>query len=247
MRDVKNILCLIICLLFLTVSMPSFAFIQNIEGLNFEITKIENFPLDKAIVKDYNLYELFIENNSTSTYSIPGYSIDFGVNYFNILELSAQLREKISKKLAILNIAAAAVFLPFGGFARNAGRTAASSFSSFRKRNLKIDDNKNLLSADKTYILYPGDRYALYFLVSKKQGQPKELRMVCKNEELNVNYVLINDKVLVDNIVLDVTGKFRKKYETKELPLSRDVGLEDENEFTDNLIADPDYLDLEYR
>lgn len=242
MSYLRKIIIFFILVGFLITYIPCYAIVDKIEGLEHIISKINNFPLDKKILKDYDLYELYIENRSSKTYSIPGYSINFGVDYFNVAELSAQLRSSLAKRLALFHLAAGAVFIPFGAIAGRAAHTAVNSVATFKKGKLKVSDNPHLLSPQKTYIIYPDEQLSLYFLVSKQAGSiPNTLKFICRDEEIDTNYVVINNNVEIRGISLKVEGKIRKRYEDSEFPLTRPKEPIEED---DDFITGTDHAEL---
>lgn len=167
---------------------------DRVEGLEYELSKLEDVPLDKAVVRNYFIYELDFENKSNKTFSIPGYSLDLGVDYSSLSEINSLNKDKSSKKLALLNIAAGAASIAFGGIAKTAANTAMRSVNSFKHRNNLTEDS--FLSGNKTYILYPNDGISIFFLLAKSSGQnPQSIRFVCHDEDLNLNYVVINNNL----------------------------------------------------
>ena len=235
----KITILVFILVVFVINTIPVYSYVSELEGLDIEISKINNFPLSKQIIKHYDLYELYIINRSNNTYSIPGYSFNFDVDHYDLQELTVQAKGTISKKFAILNIATTALFIPFGGFARSAGRSAVSSVSSFKKKGLNIYDTENLLMEDRIYMLYPNQSRVLYFLISKDSTLPRSVKFVCKNEGLNINHVVINNDITVENVVLEVSGKFKKHYETDSFPVMSRFLDGDIDEWQDEYYGDP--------
>lgn len=174
----------------------AFSSVENLEGLNYEVTKISNFPMDKNTTKKYDLYELYLENNSGKTFSIPGYSIDLGINYSAFAEVEASSKDKSTRKAAVLNLAAGAASFALGGIAKTAASTAARSIGNLgnNKKKANLEENVGFLSSNKTYILYPNDGLSLFFFVSKNLFQvPNTVRFVCRDEESNSVHIVIND------------------------------------------------------
>ena len=203
-------------------TLPVYSITQRVDDINFSITRIRNFPLNKEINKNYDLYELYLENKSDKTFSIPGYSIDFGVTYFNIVELSAQVRSIFSKKLTLIDFAAGAILLPFGNITGKAARTAINSVTNFKKRKLDLYDSENLLSKEKTYIFYPHEIKIFYFLISNENNLiPNKFRFICKNEETGQSFVVINNSISLKEISLSIEGKIKKKYEDVDFPVEK--------------------------
>jgi len=69
---------------FLLLQLPVFSSIEKVDGLEYDIRVIEDVPINRAIAKRFDLYEIYFENRTDKTFSVPGYSIDLGVNYSNI-------------------------------------------------------------------------------------------------------------------------------------------------------------------
>lgn len=246
MAYVKKIFLFLFCACIIVSNMPVSSSIDYIEGLSFTVTKMNNFPLDKKIVKDYDLYELYISNTSNTTYSIPGYSIDFGVDYVNILELSNSLKNSLSKRLAFLNLAAGALFLPFGSIARNAARTAVGSVTSLKRKANNVDDDSQLLSSKKTYVLYPNENIALYFLLSNQIGKPSKVRFICRDEELNLNHVLIDTSLDFKEVTIKNKKEVKKKYNEQGFQdsyfddeLNEQVEKDIDNDIQDDFLSEP--------
>ncbi|OGI20558.1 MAG: hypothetical protein A3B68_05810 [Candidatus Melainabacteria bacterium RIFCSPHIGHO2_02_FULL_34_12] len=173
----------------------SLAAYEKIEGLEYVLRKIENPPIDKDIARKFELYEFYLENRSNMTFSIPGYSIDLGLDYSSASEIKSLYKNKSSNKLAIFNIAAGAASIALGGIAKTAASTIRT-VGSMRKSSNTADDDANILSPNKIYILYPGEGLSLFLFVDKYLEQtPVTVRFVCHDEDLNSNYVLINNKV----------------------------------------------------
>ena len=196
----KNILksSLILILIIALLSLNVYAALEHIEGLEYGVRVIEDLPLEKNITKNYDLYELYFQNKTDKIFSIPGYSIDLGVDYSNFAEINSQYKDAPSKKLAILNIATGAASIALGGIARTAAN-AVKSVGNLRKKNLNLAGEDAFLSPYKTYIVYPGDAISVLFLVNKYlQQSPNTVRFVCHDEELNVNNIVINNKFKLD-------------------------------------------------
>lgn len=193
----KNILiALILCMSFFLQYTVALAVFEKIDGLEYGVRKIEDVPIQRVITRNYDLYELYFENKSDKTFSIPGYSIDLGVDYSNLAEINSLFSGKSQKKLAVFNIAAGAASIALGGLARTAANSAMRTIGSFRRKNSGFDDNSSYLSANKTYILYPGDGLSLFLFVNKSLVQiPNTIRFVCRQEDSNVNYVVINNSL----------------------------------------------------
>lgn len=173
---------------------PAKAVVEYVEGLDYGVNEIDSTAVNKFITKEYYLYELYFENYSDKTFSIPGYSVDLGVHYSNISEVNALFKHKSGKKLAFLDFAAGATAIALGGIARTASLTAVRSIGTFTKRR-GIGSNSSFLSYDKTYIIYPGDGISLFIFVKKDLAQiPNTVRFVCREEDNNKTYVVINDR-----------------------------------------------------
>lgn len=194
MNTLKNNLILIL----IAINMcPTFviAASERIDGLEYEVRKINEAPIDKPIAKRFDMYEVSFENKTDKTFSIPGYSIDLGVDYSTIDQIRALLSNKSSGKLAVFNIAAGAASIALGGIARTASSTIRS-IGGFKRKVSSLEDDRNILSHKKTYVLYPGDGISLFIFVDKSLSQiPNTMRFICHDEELNSNYVLINNKI----------------------------------------------------
>lgn len=185
---------LILSFTFFLQSLVVFASLEKIEGLEYDVRKIEEPPLGRIINKEYDLYELYFENRSDKTFSIPGYSIDLGVDYSTFSEIKALYKDKSNKKFAIFNIAAGAASIALGGIPKLAANTAASSVRTFNNRNTKLGNSSSFLSGNDTYILYPDDGLSLLLFVSKNLAQtPLAIRFVCRDEESNTNNIVINN------------------------------------------------------
>lgn len=199
MRHLKKILILILLTCFLFNN--SIAAIDHIDGLDYSIKKINDPPLQKNIAKKFDLYELYFENKSSKTFSVPGYSIDLGLEYASLNEIASSLNDKASKKLAVFNIAAGAASIALGGIAKTAANTAMRSVGAFNKRGLGLNDDENVLSPSKIYIFYPGESRSLFLFVDKYLNQkPAFLKFVCRSEEENASYVVINDHLKLEEL-----------------------------------------------
>ena len=173
----------------------AYAFLEKVDGLEYVVRKIEDPPIDHFVSKRFDLYELYFEIRSDKTFSIPGYSINLGVNYSGPSEIAALTKDKSSKKLAAFTIAAGAASIALGGIAKSAANTAIR-FNSARKSNTNLNDEKSFLSGNKTYIIYPNDNLSLFFLLDKFTNQaPTSIRYICRDEVQNINYVVINENL----------------------------------------------------
>lgn len=182
-------------------------FQDHIDGLEYDIRKIEDLPIDRSISKRYDLYELYFENRSDKTFSLPGYSLDLGVNYTTLQEINSMFKDKSSKKLTVLSLAASTASIALGGIAKSAATTAARSVGSLRNRNNKIEDNANFLSTNKTYVLYPGLTLSLLLFVDKySEKPPYTIKFICRDEDLNINHIVINNKIRLRVINADYEG-----------------------------------------
>ncbi|MBI3589945.1 MAG: hypothetical protein HY094_01035 [Candidatus Melainabacteria bacterium] len=189
----KLICSLILCAFLFFQPLFSCAVFEKIDGLEYDVRKIDDAPMDKVVSNRYDLYELYFENRSEKTFSVPGYSIDLGVNYSSISEINSLFNGKLQKKLTALNIAAGAASIVFGGIAKTAANSAMRTVN-FRKKNNNLDDDNSFLSHNKTYILYPGDALSLFLFVDKALSQvPNTIRFVCHDEDSNVNQIVINN------------------------------------------------------
>ncbi|OGI06700.1 MAG: hypothetical protein A3I68_08090 [Candidatus Melainabacteria bacterium RIFCSPLOWO2_02_FULL_35_15] len=187
---------LILVIFFLSFQIQTaYAFLEKVDGLEYVVRKIEEPPIDRFIAKRFDLYELYFENRSDRTFSIPGYSIDLGVDYSSISEVSSFTKDKSSKKLAVFNVAAGAASIALGGIAKSAANTAMR-FNSLRKNTSNLNNDKSFLSGNKTYIIYPNDSLSLFFFLDKFTGQtPASIRYICHDEVQNTNYVVINENL----------------------------------------------------
>ena len=213
----KNLLYFFLSMLLL--HQPSFAFFEKIDGLEYNIRKIENAPLEKTIQKNYDLYELYFENKTNKTYSIPGYSIDLGVDYLGLMDIYVLNQNKPSKKSTVFNIAAGAASIVLGGIAKTATNTALRTIGSFKHKNANLANENNFLSVNKTYVVYPGDGLSVFFFVNKLSFQaPNTMRFICHDEEENVNHVVINDDLKFD--VYNAKENLEQNSENKKLIVS---------------------------
>ena len=182
---------LIISFLLLQIQ-TAYAFLEKVDGLEYVVRKIEEPPVDRFVSKRFDLYELYFENRSDKAFSIPGYSIDLGVDYSPLSDVAAFTKDKSSKKIAVFNIAAGAASIALGGIAKSAANTAMR-FNSLRKNGSNLNNEKNFLSGNKTYIIYPNDSLSLFFFLDKFSGQsPTAIKYICHDEVQNINYVVIN-------------------------------------------------------
>ena len=200
----KKILCLVLSAFIIFPFQIASAVQEQIEGLEYDIRLVEDVQLDKSIKNKFSLYELYFENKSNKTYSIPGYSIDLGIDYLTINDINSLNKDKNSKKLTIFNVAAGAASLAFGGIVRSATNTAMRTFGSFKKKSGSLSDNNMFLSNGKTYILYPGYGLSLFLFVDNLSNQvPNSIRFVCHEEDTNQNYILVNDHLQMKNLNAD--------------------------------------------
>lgn len=172
------------------------AFLEKVDGLEYVVRKIEEPMTDQYISKRFDLYEIYFENRSDKTFSIPGYSIDVGVDYSGVSDILSFAKDKSSKKLAIFNIAAGAASVALGGIVKSATNTVRS-VTSYRKNNSNINNNeKKFLSVNRTYVIYPNEGLSLFFFLDKFSGQtPTLIRYICHDEVQNINYVVINENL----------------------------------------------------
>lgn len=193
----KNIIFLIL----IFFNSPVFAFVEEVDGLKYVLRKLDDAPLERFISKKYDLYEIYFENQSLKTFSIPGYSLDLGVDYSSLSEIRSQFKDKSNRKLAVFNIAAGAASIALGGIAKSASK-ALRSVSSYRRRNITLDDDDMYLSNNKTYILYPRDGFSLFLFVNKNLGQaPSTMRFICHDEDNNLNYIVINNHIELQQVI----------------------------------------------
>ena len=200
-------------------------------GIFYDIREIEEPPLPTHILRNYTLYELYIENRSEIAYSIPGYSIDIGTEYSSVNEILALIKDKSSRKTTVLNLAAGAAGIAFGGIAKTAANTAMR-IGTIQKKVVHIDDGKNILSANKNYIIYPNSSLSLYFFINKSTEQlPTHIKFICRDENNSINRVIINNNYQLreTNASEEVRGKIVDKNNL-------------ETEMNENLIAEPGTL-----
>ena len=195
MNLLKQIILVFSALVTLCQSTMVFAFDDNIDGFEYEIRKIDAPPIEKLIAQRYDLYEIYFENKSDKTFSIPGYSIDLGVHCSSLAEIRSLFKNKNSNKLAIFNIAAGAASLALGGIAKTAASTIRS-VSVYRQNKIAIDDDENILSKNKTYIIYPGDALSLFLFVDKNlEESPNVVKFICRDESVGINNIVINKHI----------------------------------------------------
>lgn len=176
----------------------SHAAFEKLEGLDYVVRKINDAPIEKQIAKRFDLYEIYFENRTDKTFSIPGYSVDLGVDYSTLDQIRAFLATKSSGKLAVFNIAAGAASIALGGIGRQAASTIRS-VGGFRKKRSNLDDDRNILSPKNSYIIYPQDAFSLFIFVDKTLAQiPAIIRFICHDEEQNLNYIVINNNVQLE-------------------------------------------------
>lgn len=194
-----NILFIFICILI--SALPVFSSLEKIDGLEYDVRLIEDAPIQAAVSKRFDLYEIYFENRSEKTFSIPGYSIDLGVSYSNLAEVDSTFKDKSKRKLAVLNLAAGAASIALGGIARSATNAAMRTVGSFKRNNLNIADNSSFLAPGRVYIIYPGDGLSLFLFVDKFLYQPPNIiRFICKEEDSATNHIVINNKLKIREI-----------------------------------------------
>ena len=222
-----KIVVLIFC--FLLLQLPVFPSIEKVDGLEYDIRVIDDVPLHHTISKRFDLYEIYFENRSDKTFSIPGYSIDLGVSYSNIAEVNSLFKDKSNKnKLAVLNIAAGAASLAFGGIARTAASTVRS-VGSFKRNISNFADNSSFLAPGRTYVIYPGDGLSLLLFVDKFLNQPPTIfRFICREEDSGTNYIVMNKELKLR----EGNNKNVKPKETKT--------DEEKQDIMENIIAAPE-------
>ena len=193
MKILKPVLILFIMLTLLCQN--ALAFNEKVEGLEYVVRKLENPPMERAIVSRYDLYELYLENRSDKVFSVPGYSVDLGVNYSSLPEIRSSFKSKKSNKLAIFTIATSAASFALGGIAKTAASTLRT-VNLYRKNNQSLNEDDNVLNKNKTYIIYPGDGLSLFLFVDRFLGQsPSTVRFICKDEESGLSNVVINNHI----------------------------------------------------
>ena len=187
----------------MNILLPAFTASEKVDGLEFAVSRLENVPLEKTIAKRYDAYEIYFENQSDKTFSIPGYSLDLGVKYSTISDIKSLFKDKSSKKLAVFNIAASAASIAFGGIAKTAG-SAVRSVSLVKLNSSRLQDDNSYLSNNKTYLLYPGDGISMYFFIDKLLEQkPKVIRFICKDEDSNLTHIVINKNLSIRELDLN--------------------------------------------
>ena len=204
----------IILILFILVncSIPVSSYQDHVEGLEYDIRKINDVPLERYIDKTYDLYEIYFENRSSNTFSIQGYSIDLGINYTTLNDIYSESMDKSSKGLAVLNLATSAAGVALGGIAKSAANTIIRSVGSFKQKKRMTGETSTFLSSNKTYVLYPQESLSLFFFVKKEQIQaPNKIRFICRDEELNLNYILINNKIQIRDESVDQFSDIKEK------------------------------------
>ena len=200
----KKLLCLVLSAFIIFPFQLASAVQEQIEGLEYDIRLVEDVQLDKFIKNKFSLYELYFENKSNKTYSIPGYSIDLGIDYLTINDINSLNKDKNSKKLTIFNVAAGAASIALGGIVRSATNTAMRTISSFKKKSSSVSEENMFLSSTKTYILYPGYGLSLFLFVNNFSNQvPNSIRFICHEEDTNQNYVVVNDHLQIKDLNTD--------------------------------------------
>ena len=194
-------LVIIFCL---SISVSSY--VQKFEGLDYSVDRLLNPPVNKLILKNFDIYQIFFENMTDMIFTIPGYSVDLGIEYNDLSDVLALVKDKNSKKLSVLNFAAGAASIAFGGgIARSAANTAVRSAKVFKSRGFDFSDEKFVLSPMRTYVIYPNDSLGIYFFLDKKVGQiPKIIRFLCKDEESNLTSAIVNQYLEVHDIDLNI-------------------------------------------
>ena len=173
-----------------------FCFVEKVDGIEYILRLIGDAPLDKGVLKRYDLYEIYFENRSQKTFSIPGYSVDVGVSYTTLDQINAQSKDGSLKKLGVLNLAAGAAGIAFGGIAKTVANTANRSFNTMKKKNKSLYGGDIFLSQNNTYILYPSEALSIFFFVDKFKGEtPSSIKFVCHDEDNNINHIVINDNL----------------------------------------------------
>ena len=171
-----------------------FCFVQKIDGIEYVLRLIGDAPLDKKISSRYDLYEIYFENRSEKTFSIPGYSVDLGVGYTTLEQINSQGKDNNAKKLTVFHLAAGAAGLAFGGIAKSVATTASRSINNIKKRNKNLSGDEMFLSSNKTYILYPQGSLSVFLFVDKFIGEsPSSIKFICHDEDNNINHIVIND------------------------------------------------------
>ncbi len=195
MKFLKITILFLSILTILPQSNRVFAFDDHIDGFEYVVRKIDAPPIERSIAQKYDLYELYLENKSDKIFSIPGYSIDLGVHYSSLAEIYSLSKNKSTNKLAIFGIAAGAASFALGGIAKTAANTIRS-VGYYKRNKASLDDDENILSKNKTYIIYPGDELSLFLFIDKNLAQsPNTVRFVCRDEVSGVNNVVINNHI----------------------------------------------------
>ena len=184
----------------------AFSHVQKIEGLDYSVDRLLNPPVNKLILKNFEIYQIFLENMTDMIFTVPGYSVDLGVEYNDLSDVLALLKDKNSKKLSVLNFAAGAASIAFGGgIAKSAANTAVRSVGVFKRKGFDLSDEKFVLSPMRTYVIYPNDSLGIYFFLDKRVGQlPKIIRFICKDEESNITSAIVNQNLEVHEIDLNI-------------------------------------------
>ena len=201
------LLFIILCLQIQTV----YAFLDKVDGLEYVVRKIEEPPINKSILQRFDLYELYFENRTDKAFSIPGYSVDFDVDYSDFSDVTSFTKDKSSKKLTVLNVATGAASIAFGGLVKSAA-TTARSIGNFRKQGSSLKDERSFLANDKIFIIYPKEALSLYFFIDKFSAQPPSvIKYICRDETQNYNYVIVNKHL--DLRILDAMNEESSKEE----------------------------------
>ncbi len=195
MKKVFSLILLLLLLLCFQIQ-DVYAFIDKVDGLEYVVRKIDNPPLDKFILKRFDLYELYFENRTDKAFSIPGYSVDFDVDYSDFSDVLSFTKDKSSKKLTILNIAAGAASIALGGIVKSAATTARSIGNSRKQGGNSFRNERSFLSYNKIFIIYPNETLSLFFFIDKFSAQlPSVIKYICRDEVQNYNYVVVNKKL----------------------------------------------------
>ncbi len=199
----------------------SYAVVSHIDGLEYVVRHLNSGVLGNTLKDKYDVYEIYFENRTQKTFSIPGYSIYLGVDFTSLQKLNSDSMSKTAVRNSVLNIAAGAASIAFGGIAKTAANTAIRQVN-FRTMTVPISGDEALLSTEKTYIIYPGDGLLLYFIVNKNYGQlPNQFRFVCRDEESNINTVLINNTL----DLRDDNDKIKKEVNAKKIEDDTEDGV----------------------
>lgn len=204
----------------------AYAFVDKVDGLEYVVRTLDSNALGSFISSRYNLYEIYFENRSEKAFSVPGYSVDLGMKYTTLQEVNSIAMSSGNKKLAVLNLTAGAASLAFGGGVAKSVASTAIRGISLRNKSPGISDDDVVLSPTKTYIIYPSEALSLYVLVEKHIVQkPKLIKFICKDEDSNMNYVVINQNLnLIDNLTPKIVKDVSARVDTAE----------------ENIIATPD-------